>query len=392
MDRSDARRSIVLLGSTGSIGTQTLDVVASCDRPWRLTGLSAHTSWDALAEQARTLKPKWVTLTDEGTEADAADLPEGTELLRGPAGVRRMVEDSGTDVVLAAMVGAAGLDGTLAAVRAGKTVALANKESLVVGGPVVTAEARRCGGRLLPVDSEHSAIFQCLRAGGDKEVARIVLTASGGPFRTLPLDEFAAVTPERALDHPTWDMGPKVSIDSATMLNKAFELIEAHWLFGVPADRLAVVVHPQSMVHSMVEFVDGSVIAQVSPPDMRLPIQYALSHPERVPGPARRLDLADMGEWTFRTPDPRRYPALELGFEVIRRGGSSGAALNAAGEVAVDRFVAGELPFTDIARVCRDVLERHPFEAEPDVDALWAVDRWARQETLAWTPRFASCR
>lgn len=387
--RGDGRgkmKNIVILGATGSIGTQTLQVAAESAElvPF---GLSAHHNWTKLFEQAQQFKPAYVALTDPSlkTVVDAAKLPRQTQLLWGHDGIERMVTDPQTHTVVAAMVGAAGLEGAVTALAAGKDLALANKETLVVGGPVVTQLAHQRGCQLLPVDSEHSAIFQCLKAGRESEVKRIVLTASGGPFRTFPLGEFDSITVEQALAHPTWKMGRKITIDSATMMNKALEIIEAHWLFGLPAEKMDVVIHPQSMVHSMVEFVDGSVIAQISPPDMRLPIQYALTYPHREPCPTRKLDLAQMGTWEFEIPDPERYPALELGFEVVRLGGTSGAALNAANEVAVARFLDGEIRFPEIVRLCKAVLKNHPFDPSPTLDELKRVDRWAREEASSWT-------
>lgn len=380
-------KNIVILGATGSIGTQTLDVVRACSDRLNVIGLSAHSQWQSVFEQAREYRPRWVALTDPSL-VDAIDreaLNGSVELLWGEAGIERMVTDPATDTVVAAMVGAAGLRGTIQALEAGKSIALANKETLVVGGPIVTELARKNGCELLPVDSEHSAIFQCLQAGRRNEVERVILTASGGPFRTKPIDELENVTVEEALRHPTWNMGKKITIDSATMMNKALEIIEAKWLFGLTADQIAVVIHPQSMVHSMVEFVDGSVIAQVSPPDMRLPIQYALLYPERVAGPTRRMDLAEMGTWEFAPPDLDRFPALRLGFAVVEQGGTSGAALNAANEVAVARFLAGEIGFLDICRLCEDVLKYHPYDASPALADLEKVDRWAREEAVSWT-------
>ena len=257
-------------------------------------------------------------------------------------------------------------------------MALANKESLVVAGPLVMRRAAETGAELLPVDSEHSALHQALAAGKRDQVRRVVLTASGGPFRGKTADELKHVAPADALAHPTWEMGERVTIDSATLLNKAFELIEAKWLFDLRPDQLEAVVHPQSVVHSFVEYDDGSVIAQLSPPDMRLPIQYALTHPDRRPGPAPAMDWSRAFALTFEPPDRAAFPGLDLGIEVAARGGTAGAALNAADEIAVKRFLAGDLPFLDIARVCREVLEEHPFEAEPDLETLLAVDEWAR--------------
>lgn len=386
---SDSRgsRNLVVLGATGSIGTQTLEVVGASNGSLRVLGLSAHQRWQELFAQAQQYRPRWLALTDLGLrdEVDASDLGDEVEILWGDVGVARMVTDPETDIVVAAMVGAAGLASTMQALEAGKDIALANKETLVVGGNLVTALAARRQCRLLPVDSEHSAIFQCLQAGQEREVQRIILTASGGPFRQTPLEDFANLSREQALRHPTWNMGPKITIDSATMMNKALEIIEAHWLFGLPADRIEVVIHPQSMVHSMVEFVDGSVIAQLSPPDMRLPIQYALTYPHRQPGPCRRLNLRDLRTWDFDLPDPARYPALRLGYEVIERGGTCGAALNGANEVAVARFLHGEIRFPEIVELCRAILYLHPFINQPTLDDLRDVDRWARQEAKRWS-------
>jgi 1-deoxy-D-xylulose-5-phosphate reductoisomerase len=283
-------------------------------------------------------------------------------------------------------VGAAGLEGTWAALEAGKTVALANKETLVVAGPLVMDLARRRGATILPVDSEHSAIFQAMASGRPREVRRVILTSSGGPFRGRSARELAGVTPEEALRHPTWKMGPKISIDSATLMNKALEVIEARWLFGLEPDQIEVVVHPESVVHSMVEFVDGSVVAQLSPPDMKLPIQYAFTYPDRVEGRCPRLDLARPMALHFEPPDRETFPALDLGFEVMRRAGTAGAALNAANEAAVGRFLGGEIGFLDIPRACRAALDHHPFDPRPALDDLWRVDARARQEVARWRP------
>lgn len=302
----------------------------------------------------------------------------------GDDGVRAMVTDPDVDIVVAAVVGAAGLAGAWAALEAGKTVALANKETLVVGGPLVVDLARRHNTPLLPVDSEHSAIFQALAGSTPAEVKRVVLTASGGPFRGRSRAQLQAVTPADALRHPTWRMGRKITIDSATLMNKALEVIEARWLFGLTPEQIEVVIHPESLVHSFVEFIDGSVIAQLSPPDMRLPIQFALTYPERLPGPARKLDWTSLGTIHFEQPDRETFPALDLGFEVAARGGTCGAVLNAANEAAVSRFLAGDLAFLDIPRVCREVLDHHHFSPCPSLEELWQADRQARHEVTKW--------
>ncbi len=381
--------NVVVLGSTGSVGRSALRVIAD-DGGSRLRarGLSAHSSGESLIEQARTFRPRYITFT----APDAADFLNGqlrgtgVEVLAGTDGLVRMVQDPETDRVLSAIVGAAGLRGTWAALEAGKIVALANKETLVVAGPLVMDLARRRGGTILPVDSEHSAIFQALRSGTAREVRRVVLTSSGGPFRGRSRRDLKDVSPAAALQHPTWRMGPKISIDSATLMNKALEVIEARWLFGLEPDQIEVVVHPESVVHSMVEFVDGSVVAQLSPPDMRLPIQYALTYPDRVAGACPRLDLSRAFGLTFEPPDRETFPGLDLGFEVMRCGGTAGAALNAANEAAVARFLDGAIGFLDIPRACRAALDHHPFDSRPTLDDLWKVDAWARQEVGRWRP------
>jgi 1-deoxy-D-xylulose-5-phosphate reductoisomerase len=383
--------NVVVLGATGSVGRSALDVIAHTHHEGagprlRAWGLAAHSQWELLVEQARVARPRYIALADPAAAArvDGQLRGTGVEVLSGPEGLVTMVADPATDRVLSAIVGAAGLRGTWAALEAGKIVALANKETLVVAGPLVLELARRHGGTILPVDSEHSAIYQALQAGRPKEVRRVILTSSGGPFRGRSARALADVTPEEALRHPTWRMGPKISIDSATLMNKALEVIEARWLFGLEPDQIEVVVHPESVVHSMVEFVDGSVLAQLSPPDMRLPIQYALTYPERAAGPSPRLDFSQAVALHFEPPDWTTFPCLELGFEVMRKGGTAGAALNAANEAAVARFLEGAIGFLDIPRACRAVLDHHPFDPRPTLEDLWKVDAWARQEVARW--------
>ena len=378
---------VAVLGSTGSIGRSTLDVIEASAGRFSTWLLAAHRSASALLEQAHRMRPAWVVVVDEQAAADVdpRSLPAGTRLAVGPEALDDLVRDPAIDRVVSAIVGAAGLRSTWAAIEAGKTVALANKETLVMAGPLVMALASRCGATILPVDSEHSAVHQALCSGRHVDVKRIVLTASGGPFRTKPREALATVTPAEALEHPTWSMGPKITVDSATMMNKALEIIEARWLFDMPAEKIAVLVHPQSIVHSLVEFVDGSVIAQLSPPDMRLPIQYALTHPERTEGPARTFDFTRPMTLEFEPPDVERFPAVRLGHEAAARGGTAGAVLNAANEAAVGRFLAGGLRFTDIAEACARVLDEHPFEAEPTLDEILRLDSWARQEVAKWS-------
>lgn len=380
-----SRRRIAVLGSTGSIGTSTLDVIAHCSDRLELVGLSAHSNLELLAEQVARYRPRLVVLTDPEAQGLGSLLPSSScRVLFGDEGIREMVSDPGVDTVVVAIVGAAGLLGTLAAVEAGKTVAVANKETLVMAGPLVMGRACECGATIVPIDSEHSAIFQLLQCGRRQDVERLVLTGSGGPFRGKKAADLENVTVDEALRHPTWRMGRKITIDSATLMNKALEIIEARWLFGMSAEQIGVVIHPESIVHSFVEFQDGSVLAQLSPPDMRLPIQYALLHPERVPGPSRRLDWAALRALHFEPPDPDTFPAIQLGYETARRGGTCGAVLNAANEAAVQRFLAGTLRFLDITRVCRAVLDSHAFSAQPSLEELLALDRWARQEVENW--------
>ena len=379
-------KRIAVLGSTGSIGTSCLDVVAAHPERLSVTGLVAQRKWELLAEQCRIHRPAMAVLADESVAGavDRSRFPPGTELRFGSAAVSELARSSDVDVVISGIVGAAGLHGTWAAIEAGKTVGLANKETLVVAGPLVMQLAARTGATIIPVDSEHSAVFQALHCGRRGELQRVILTASGGPFRQWSAERLQQATPADALAHPTWDMGPKITIDSATMINKALEVIEARWLFGLEVEQIDVVIHPQSIVHSMVEFRDGSVLAQLSPPDMKLPIQLALSWPERWNGVCERLDLTRLLELQFLPPDRQRFPGLELGFEVARRGGTSGAVFNAANETAVRRFLDRQLSFTDIPRLCRAVLDTHPYESNPSLDRLLELDRWAREEASLW--------
>jgi 1-deoxy-D-xylulose-5-phosphate reductoisomerase len=390
-----SRRRIVVLGSTGSIGTNCLDVIACLDERLQAVGLSAHSNFSLLFEQAVRWRPRWVTVTGERDAGSRlrGQLPGDCRLLHGEEGIATMVSDPDVDVVVSAVVGAAGVDGTWIALEAGKTVAVANKESLVMAGPLVMDLANLHGGRVVPVDSEHSAIFQAMQSGTVAEIERVVLTASGGPFRGQTRKELADVTAADALQHPTWRMGTKITVDSATLMNKALEIIEARWLFGLEPDQIEVIIHPESVVHSFVEFRDGSIIAQLSPPDMRLPIQYALMYPERVPGPTQRLSWRDLEALHFEQPDHDTFPAIQLGYEVARRGGTCGAVLNAANEAAVERFLKGDLTFLDIPRVCREVLANHAHSSRPGLPELKALDGWARQEVMRWkTARSAIAR
>ena len=379
-------RKIVVLGATGSIGSSTLEVVAASNGRLQVVGLSANRSYQRLLEQAQRLRPRWIAATDanRGRQFDWRALPKETQLLLGTEGMERMAADAEVDVVVASVVGSAGLAGAWAAVQAGKTLALANKETLVMAGPLVTREAAKRGATILPVDSEHSAVFQSLQAGRRHELKRIILTASGGPFREHTPEQLKTVTVDDALAHPTWDMGKKITIDSATMMNKALEIIEARWLFDLQPDQIEVVIHPQSVVHSLVEFRDGAVVAQLGPPDMKLPIQYALSYPERWESPAAKLDFRQAFSLDFFPPDVTRFPALALGHEVARQGGTAGAVLNAANESAVEAFLQGQIRFTEIVPACRAVLDVHNYEPSPTLPQLLGLDSWARKEMTKW--------
>jgi 1-deoxy-D-xylulose-5-phosphate reductoisomerase len=379
-------QNIAVLGSTGSIGVSTLDVVEASGGRFRPVAVAARSSTQILLEQAQKLRPRWLAVTDPDAaeRQDWSGLPIETKLLVGSNALAEIAASAEVETVVAAIVGAAGLQSTWAAVEAGKRIALANKETLVMAGSLVMRRAAETGAKILPVDSEHSAVFQCLQAGRGSEVKRIILTASGGPFRSFSQEQLSRVTVEQALEHPTWDMGPKITIDSATMMNKALEIVEARWLFDLPSEQIDVVIHPQSVVHSMVEFIDGSVVAQLSPPDMKLPIQYALSYPERICGISPKLDLTSSMRLDFEPADTERFPALELGHEAARNGGTTGAVLNAANEEAVKGFLAGELEFTEIVPVCRRIVENHTHDARPTLEQLLQVDRWARQEVTRW--------
>jgi 1-deoxy-D-xylulose-5-phosphate reductoisomerase len=374
--------NVAVLGSTGSIGRSTVEIIAASGGDLKAVALAASTNCRVLLEQAQRLRPRTLAVADAtaAAEADWSKLPEETRWIAGPEALEQLATDSSVDVVVAAIVGSAGLRSTWAALAAGKTVALANKETLVMAGPLVMRLAAESGAEVIPVDSEHSAIFQALRAGERTEVQRVILTASGGPFLRYTPEQLAAVTVEEALAHPTWKMGPKISVDSATMMNKALEIIEARWLFDLAPEQIQIVVHPQSIVHSLVEFVDGSVVAQLSPPDMRLPIQYALYRGSRRSGPAPRLDFSRMLELNFEPPDEERFPALRLGWQAASAGGTAGAVLNAANEAAVAQFLTGRLPFARIVSVCKAVVERHPFDPQPTLARLFELDRWAREE------------
>ncbi|MCC7039629.1 MAG: 1-deoxy-D-xylulose-5-phosphate reductoisomerase [Burkholderiales bacterium] len=382
-----APRRVCILGATGSIGASTLDVIACHPDRFEVTALAAHRNVPRLAALCRRFRPRYAVLVDAAAaralevELAADRLP--TSILAGEAGLITVASLAEVDTVLAAIVGAAGLASTLAAARAGKRILLANKEALVLGGALFMAAVRDGGATLLPIDSEHNAIFQCLpptyaRDPTEVGVRRILLTASGGPFRTRPVGELADVTPDEACAHPNWSMGRKISVDSATMMNKGLEVIEAHWLFGVAAEAIDVVIHPQSIVHSLVEYVDGSVLAQLGHPDMRTPIAQALGYPERIATPVPALDLAQRGSLSFEACDFERFPCLTLAYAALRAGGTAPALLNAANEIAVEAFLAGKLRFTDIVTTCAHVLAHVPVAAVAALDDVHAADTTAR--------------
>jgi 1-deoxy-D-xylulose-5-phosphate reductoisomerase len=381
-------KGVAILGATGSIGASALAVLAQHPDRFRAVALTAHRSVDALRALVGRHRPSLAVVSD-------AEVPEhregGARWVSGREALLEAATHPDADVVVNALVGAAGLEPTLAALQAGKRVALANKESLVCGGPLVMEAARRGGGELVPVDSEHSAILQCLAGTRPADVQRLILTASGGPFRELPMELLESVTPADALRHPTWDMGAKVTIDSATLANKALEVIEAHFLFGVPYERIEAVVHPQSIIHSMVEMVDGSVMAQMGFPTMELPVLYALTWPERLPYASRRFDPVAAGALTFHPVQAERFPAFGLGVQAGRAGGTAPAVFNAANEVAVAEFLAGRAPFGAIPRAIADALARWPGGPVRALDDVREADAWARRAAHEHLNRLAPC-
>ena len=376
------RKKLVVLGSTGSIGENVLAVARSMPERFEVLALSAGAKWRRLAEQAGEFRPAAVGLVDAEPRAELEQsLRElDARVHFGPEAPAVLAAMKEADVVVNAIPGWAAFPSAVAALESGHVLALANKEALVVGGRLLVELARGRGAAILPVDSEHSAILQAMRSGARAEVARVIITASGGALRGLPPAALKEVTPEQALNHPTWTMGKKVTIDSATLMNKALEIVEARWLFDLDPDSIEVLIHPQSVVHSFVEFVDGSVIAQLGVADMKLPIQFALTYPDRLPGPVERLDLAAMRSLEFHAADLEEYPALALGFEVARVGGTSGAVLNAANEVAVKLFLQRRICFTDIVPLVQKVLRAHEVQGDPDIEGLNRADKWARQE------------
>lgn len=390
-------RNVAVIGASGSIGTSALDVIARSNGRLRAGALAVNRSVAKVVELAKKFKPDVVVVTDPTADRSAlAELPSCIEVLFGPDALDEVVRRPEFDIVLLSIVGVAGLRVAWSALEAGQTLALANKEALVAGGSLLMDLLKIHGGKLYPVDSEHSAIFQCLlsrrqnvsttRVFND-DVKSLILTASGGPFRTWTLEQLKNARVSDALKHPTWNMGAKITIDSASTMNKALEIIEARWLFGLDSDKIQVVIHPQSIIHSMVEFIDGAVLAQLSPPDMRLPIQLALYETERLEGPTRKFDWTQTASLDLYPPDYERFPAMKLGFEVASVGGTAGVVLNAANEVAVDAFLNERITFDRIPNLCRLTLDAHNFESKPTLSRIFELDAWARKETEKWISR-----
>ncbi len=373
-------KKISVLGSTGSIGTQTLDVVAKHSDHFQIEGLAAGSNTTLLLEQVRKFRPRKISVgSRELAEQIKSEVPEGTEVFYGDQGLIEVAAGTDAEMVVTAVMGSLGLPSTLAAIEAGKTIGLANKETLVTAGHLVTALAKQKGVKLLPIDSEHSAIFQCLNGENRQDLASITLTASGGSFRDRTREELKQVTVEDALKHPNWSMGAKITIDSATMVNKGLEVIEAHWLFGLPYEQINVLLHPESIIHSFVEFKDTSIIAQLGNPDMRVPIQYALTYPQRWNSPSKRLSLAEAGSLHFREMDFERFPCLRLAYDCGKMGGTATTAFNAANEVAVARFLRREISFLQIEDIIERVLERHRNISEPILAEIEECDTRTRE-------------
>ena len=381
MEKPNARKRVIVLGATGSIGDSALKVARDIPERIEIVGLAANSNAEKLAATANQTRAQFVCLVDE-TKIDILRraLDYEPRILSGDAGLCEIVRMADADMVLVAIVGTGGLRPTLAAIQAGKDLAIASKEILVMAGEIVMREARDRGVHVLPVDSEHNAIFQCLEGKSSLDVRRIILTASGGPFRETPREDFDSITPEEALKHPTWNMGPKITIDSATLFNKGLEMIEAHWLFDVEMERVEVVIHPQSIVHSMVEFADGSTLAQLSYSNMCFPIQYAVTWPDRVPNTLPPLDFSKLSKLEFFTPRYDDFPALNLARRAGETGGTLPAVMNAANEIAVAAFLDRSVRFPDIWHVVEEVMNRHTAIAHPDLDAILEADRWARNE------------
>lgn len=381
-------KKLALIGSTGSIGENTLRVVEHLPEHFGVFALAVNSGVERLAEQAAAFHPKVVAISDKRRVDDfcrcCRDLRTAPpEVVTGDEGLRQITSASDVDIVVSAAVGAAGLRPTYSAVAAGKTVALANKESMVIGGELLRTTARKTGSQIIPVDSEHSAVDQCLRSGRAGEVKRLILTASGGPFRETPAEQFPKLTPEQALKHPTWQMGRRITIDSATLMNKGLEVIEARWLFDIPPGKIDIIVHPQSVIHSMVEFVDGSIVAQLGTADMRTPIQYALTYPDRLESSVAALDWTAISRLDFAPPDRAKFPCIGLAYQAIKMGGTAPAVVNAADEIAVGAFLERKIPFSDIPNVIAGALDSHHLQAADGLESILEADAWARDHVRA---------
>ena len=382
-------KRLTIIGSTGSIGQNTLRVVEHLSHRFQIFALAANSAARQLAEQAAEFHPAVVALGDAGRVDEfqqrcrelKVSIPE---IVTGESGLRKITSAADVDIVVSAAVGAAGIQPTYTAVASGKTVALANKEAMVIAGELLRKTAASTGARIIPVDSEHSALDQCLRSGQRAEVRRLILTASGGPFRDTPHDRFSSITPEEALKHPTWKMGKRITVDSATLMNKGLEVIEARWLFDIPAEKIDIMVHPQSVMHSMVEFVDGSVVGQLGTADMRQPIQYALTYPERLSSPVPPLDWNLVSRLDFMQPDRRKFPCISLAYRAIEAGGTAPAVLNAADEIAVEAFLNRKISFSDIPKLIAGTLEAHKPNKADRLETIIEADTWARKYALQW--------
>lgn len=380
-------KNVVVLGSTGSIGRNALSVLANFADRFSVFGLSSHTNMVLLKEQIKKFKPKKVAITDEesfksliGSLRSLQEEENQTEILWGLEGLKKLCSDPEVDLVINALVGSIGLLPSFEAIESGKDLAIANKEALVMAGELLTRKAKEKNVKILPIDSEHSAILQCLSSGKKDEVKRLILTASGGPFLKTKKKDLKNIKVEEALSHPTWEMGKKITVDSATLMNKGLEVIEAHWLFDMPVDRIAVLIHPQSIVHSMVEFVDGSLISQMSIPDMKIPIQYALFYPERLPTNNKPLNLAQIKTLSFFEPDEKKFPCLGICYQALEMGGIAPAVLNASNEVAVEAFLKEKISFTDISKIVKETLKHHQGTENPNLDDILDADKWAKEE------------
>ena len=376
------KKKIVVLGSTGSIGINTLRVITRLRNRFQIVALAAKENINLLEKQIRKFHPEVIALANKKSAQELRGRFKNMKVLDGEEGLIEVARLKEADLVVSAIVGASGLIPTLEAIRAGKRVALANKEALVMAGEIIMNAAHKRGVDILPIDSEHSAIFQCLKGERKREVSRIILTASGGPFLRLSFSRLKSVTPQEALRHPTWEMGKKITVDSATLMNKGLEVIEAHHLFGIDIDRIEVVIHQEAIVHSLVEFVDGTMLAHLGTPDMRLPIQYALTCPERLPNPLKGLDLVKIKKLTFQKPDTKRFPCLKLAYKAARIGGAAPAVLNAANEIAVSLFLKRKVGFMEIPEMIEKVLKRHKPIKNPTLSEILKADAWAREKAL----------